>query len=138
MIDIQILEQALSPMNCFEFAMSAQAGAVDVFIGTVRDQTQGKKVIRLEYEAYTPMAINELHKIAIQAMQRWQVEKIAIHHRVGKLLVGDIAVVVALSTTHRAASFEACQFVIDTLKQTVPIWKKEVFEDGASWVAAHP
>lgn len=138
MVDIQILEQALSPMNCLEFARSAQAGAVDIFIGTVRDQTQGRRVTRLEYEAYIPMAINEMHKIATQAMQRWQVEKIAIHHRIGTLAVGDIAVVVALSTFHRAAAFEACQFVIDTLKQTVPIWKKEVFEDGASWVAAHP
>jgi molybdopterin synthase catalytic subunit len=109
-----------------------------VFIGTVRNQTQGKPVIRLEFEAYAPMAIGEMRKIAAQAVARWGVSKMAIHHRTGVLEIGDIAVIIAVATPHRKAAFEACEFAVDTLKETVPIWKKEFFEDGAVWVAAHP
>lgn len=138
MIDIQLTEKALNAQACIDFALSGSAGAVDVFIGTVRDHTEGRSVVRLEYEAYEPMAIAEMRKIADQASRQWQVQKIAIHHRVGTLHIGDAAVVVAVSTPHRAEAFEACKWVIDTLKQTVPIWKKEIFEDGEVWVAAHP
>ena len=84
------------------------------------------------------MAISELRKIAEQAKERWPVQRIAIHHRVGTLLVKEIAVIIAVATPHRKAAFEACQYAIDTLKETVPIWKKEFFEDGAVWVSAHP
>lgn len=138
MVDIQLTDKALSAQTCIDYVMDGGAGAIDIFIGTVRDNTQGRTVTRLEYEAYEPMAISEMRKIAEQAQQQWPVQKIAIHHRVGTLHIGDAAVVVAVSTPHRAASFEACRFVIDTLKQTVPIWKKEIFEDGEVWVAAHP
>jgi molybdopterin synthase catalytic subunit len=109
-----------------------------VFIGTVRDNTQGKTVLRLDFEAYAPMAISEMQKIADQVKARWPAEKVAFHHRVGTLELGEIAVIIAVSTPHRKASFEACQYAIDTLKETVPIWKKEIFEDGEVWVAAHP
>ncbi|MDX1940356.1 MAG: molybdenum cofactor biosynthesis protein MoaE [Saprospiraceae bacterium] len=138
MIDIQLSEQELNAQVCIDFALSGGAGAVDVFIGTVRDQTQGRKVVQLEYEAYEPMAISEMRKIAESAMHRWPVQRIAIHHRVGTLKIGDAAVVIAVSTPHRAEAFEACKWIIDTIKQTVPIWKKEIFEDGEVWVAAHP
>ena len=138
MTDIQLLDTPLLPQSCVDFVASHSAGATDVFIGTVRDQTQGKRVLRLDFEAYEPMAIQEMQKIADQAAARWPVEKMAFHHRVGTLELGDIAVIIAVSTPHRQASFEACQFAIDTLKQTVPIWKKEIFEDGEVWVAAHP
>ena len=138
MIDIQLTEKVLNTQACIDFALSGGAGAVDVFIGTVRDHTEGRRVVRLEYEAYEPMAISEMRKIADQACRQWQVQKITIHHRVGTLHIGDAAVVVAVSTPHRAEAFEACKWVIDTLKQTVPIWKKEIFEDGEVWVAAHP
>jgi molybdopterin synthase catalytic subunit len=84
------------------------------------------------------MAISEMHKIAAQACEKWQIQGIAIHHRVGVLEIGDAAVVIAVSTPHRAEAFEACKWVIDTLKQSVPIWKKEIFEDGEVWAAAHP
>ena len=138
MVDIQLTDKPLSAQTCIEYVLDGGAGAVDVFIGTVRDNTQGRTVTRLEYEAYEPMAISEMQKIASQAQQKWPIQRIAIHHRTGTLHIGDAAVVVAVSTPHRADAFEACRFVIDTLKQTVPIWKKEIFEDGEVWVAAHP
>lgn len=138
MIDIKLTDEPLLVQECVDFVASHSAGAIDVFIGTVRDKTRGKAVLHLEFEAYQPMAISEMRKIAEKAQKQWPVEKIAFHHRVGHLGLGEIAVIIAVSTPHRKASFEACQFAIDTLKQTVPIWKKEIFEDGEVWVAAHP
>ena len=118
--------------------MSPEAGGIDVFIGTVRNKTAGKNVVRLEFEAYEKMAISEMQKIADEACTKWPLLKMLIHHRVGILQVGEVPVIIAISSAHRAATFEACQWAIDTLKQTVPIWKKEVFDDGEQWVAAHP
>lgn len=118
--------------------MSPGSGGIDVFIGTVRNATKGKAVVRLEFEAYEAMAITEMEKIAKQAIEKWAVQKLLIHHRTGILAVGEVPVIIAVSAAHRAAAFEACRYVIDTLKQTVPIWKKEIFEDGGVWVAAHP
>ena len=109
-----------------------------MFIGTVRDATKGKPVVRLEFEAYVPMALSEMRKLAEQATAKWPLHKVLLHHRTGVLPIGDVPVVIAVSAAHRAAAFEACRFLIDTLKQTVPIWKKEIFEDGEVWVAAHP
>ncbi len=113
-------------------------GGINVFIGVVRDQTKGKKVLRLEYEAYEPMAVAEMAKIADKVVEKWPQAAIAIHHRVGTLQIGAAAVVIAVATPHRDQAFAACKFAIDTLKQQVPIWKKEIFEDGEFWVAAHP
>jgi len=113
-------------------------GGVNVFIGVVRDQTKGKKVLRLEYEAYEPMAVAEMAKIANKVVKKWPQAAIAIHHRVGTLQIGAAAVVIAVATPHRDQAFAACKFAIDTLKEQVPIWKKEIFEDGEIWVAAHP
>lgn len=138
MIDIQLLDRPLSPQECIDMVTSDSAGAINTFIGTVRNNTKGRKVLRLEFEAYAPMAISEMRKIAEQVREKWPVEKMVFHHRVGPLEIGGIAVIIAVSTPHRKASFEACQYAIDTLKQTVPIWKKEIFEDGEVWVAAHP
>ncbi|MDB5007409.1 MAG: moaE1 [Mucilaginibacter sp.] len=118
--------------------MSPESGGIDIFIGTVRNATKGKPVIRLEFEAYEPMAIAEIEKIAKQASEKWPVQKVLVHHRTGVLEVGEVPVIIAVSAAHRAAAFDACRFIIDTLKQTVPIWKKEIFEDGEVWVAAHP
>lgn len=137
-IDIRLLSTALQVADCTAFVHSRRAGAIDVFIGTVRNNTKGKDVLRLEFEAYEPMAISEMRKIAETILAHFPVEKIAIHHRVGTLQVGETAVIIAVSTPHRKAAFEACKFAIDTLKETVPIWKKEIFEDGEVWVAAHP
>lgn len=114
------------------------AGGIDVFIGTTRDQTKGKQVLRLDFEAYEPMAIKELQKIADRACRQWDILAYAISHRVGTVHIGEEAVAIAVSSPHRKAAFEACQFIIDELKVSVPIWKKEYFEDGDVWVAAHP
>ncbi len=135
---IEITDQPIDILKVIEAASLSEAGAINTFIGTVRNQTSGKKVLRLEYEAYEPMAISEIMKIVNQANDTWKLLGYAVSHRVGVLNTGEIAVVVAVSTAHRKASFEACQFIIDSLKQTVPIWKREVFEDGDQWVSAHP
>ena len=138
MIDIQILDTPLSVEQCRNYVPAADAGAIVEFIGTVRRQTQGKAVIRLEFEAYPAMALLEMRKIAEEAMGRFSILRVSMHHRTGILEIGEVPVIIAVSSPHRAAAFEACQFCIDTLKQTVPIWKKEIFEDGEVWVAAHP
>ena len=120
------------------YLQSDQAGAIDLFLGVVRDNTQERPVDRLEYEAYDRMAITEMQKIADEAQQRWPILRYAIIHRKGTLTIGETAVFIGVSTAHRADAFEACRYIIDTIKQTVPIWKKEVFTDGEAWVNAHP
>lgn len=114
------------------------AGATDVFIGTTRNKTSDKAVMKLDFEAYEPMAVKELQKIVDRAKAQWPILEYAISHRVGVVEIGEEAVVIAVSTPHRQAAFESCKFIIDELKKTVPIWKKEIFEDGDIWVAAHP
>ena len=135
---IKITDKPIDIQKVIQVAASGQAGAINTFIGTVRDNTKGKKVLRLEYEAYEPMAISEIKKIIEEATKRWNLTGFGVSHRVGVIYPGDVAVVIAISTPHRKASFEACQFIIDTLKETVPIWKREFFEDGDQWVSAHP
>ena len=138
MVNILISDKALSSENAEKLVEDSSAGGIVLFIGTVRDQTREKKVVRLEFEAYEPMAKKEMQKIAEEIEKRWSALHIVIHHRIGILDVGEIPVIIAISTPHRKAAFEACEYAIDTLKETVPIWKKEVFEDGEVWVAAHP
>jgi molybdopterin synthase catalytic subunit len=115
---------------------SAAAGAVCTFIGTTRDHNDGRRVLRLEYEAYAKMAIAEMEKIGASARQRWPIEKIAITHRIGVVPIGEASVVIAVSSGHRKAAFEACHFAIDRLKEVVPIWKKEHYEGGEIWIGA--
>lgn len=138
MLDIQLLDSPLDTAVCENFVACPEAGGTVVFVGTVRDRTQARPVVRLEFEAYAPMAIREMEKIGHAACEQFGVLRVSIHHRVGVLGIGGVAVVIAVAAPHRAAAFAACQFCIDTLKQTVPIWKKEVFADGEVWVAAHP
>lgn len=138
MIDVQIISAALSPDHCRQFVATPDAGAIVDFIGTVRRQTQGKPVSRLEFESYVPMALSEMQKIADEAVRQFELLRLSMHHRVGMLEIGEVPVVIAVSAAHRAKAFAACQFCIDQLKQTVPIWKKEIFQDGEVWVAAHP
>ena len=138
MLDIQLLDTPLDAGACTAMVSHPGAGGIVVFVGAVRNATKGKTVMRLEFEAYAPMALKEMRKIAEAARDRWNALGVVIHHRVGVLDIGELPVVIAVSTPHRQAAFEACQFCIDTLKETVPIWKKEVFADGEVWVAAHP
>lgn len=135
---IKITSEHLIVDEVVELVKTDSSGAVNVFIGTVRNNTQNKQVLRLEFEAYESMARKEMRKIAATVKEKWPVNKIAIHHRVGELTTAEIPVIIAVSTPHRQQGFEACQFAIDTLKLTVPIWKKEVFTDGEEWVSAHP
>jgi molybdopterin synthase catalytic subunit len=138
MIEIKITKEILDIQGCIDFVLSPQCGGINLFIGTVRNATKGRMVTGLEFEAYESMALSEMKKIADAAVEKWPVQKMVIHHRLGRLEVGEVPVVIAVAAAHRAAAFEACRYVIDTLKQTVPIWKKEIFEDGEVWVAAHP
>jgi molybdopterin synthase catalytic subunit len=112
------------------------AGAVVTFVGTTRDHNEGRRIIRLEYEAYEEMAVAELSKLGEAAAARWPVEKVAIVHRVGLVPVGEASVVIAVSCAHRSDAFEACRFLIDRLKEEVPIWKKEHFEGGEVWIGS--
>ncbi|MEO8112087.1 MAG: molybdenum cofactor biosynthesis protein MoaE [Ginsengibacter sp.] len=137
-IDIKILDEPLQIQLCINWVMAPETGGINVFIGTVRNLTKGKNVIRLEFEAYESMALSEMYKIAKDVFKKWSLQKVLIHHRTGVLQTGEVPVVIAVAAAHRDAAFMACRYIIDTLKQTVPIWKKEVFEDGEVWVAAHP
>lgn len=138
MIDIKIYHRDLVAAEAETFVTNDESGGVVMFVGTVRKFTKGKEVVRLEFEAYEPMAIKEMTKIAEYIKANYPAERVAIHHRVGILPIGGIAVVIAVACPHRKDAFAACKYAIDTLKETVPIWKKEIFTDGEVWVAAHP
>jgi molybdopterin synthase catalytic subunit len=109
-------------------------GAVITFLGTTRDFSEGRDVLYLEYEAYQPMAENMLAQIVEEVREKWGIEDIAIAHRVGKLKIGEISLVVAMASPHRKEAFEASQYAMDRIKTIVPIWKKEVFQGGEAWI----
>src|ERR1035438_7450530 len=113
-------------------------GAALVFEGVVRNQTRGRKTLYLDYEAYEKMALEQMEALAIQAVQQFQIRDVAIVHRLGRIEIGETSVLIAVASAHRAAAFDACRWLIDTLKRTVPIWKKEHFEDGAVWADGEP
>ena len=113
-------------------------GAAVVFEGVVRNQTRGRKTLYLDYEAYEEMALQQMEALAEQAVDRFQVRDVAVVHRLGRLEIGETSVLIVAASAHRAAAFEACRWLIDTLKQKVPIWKKEYFEDGAVWADGEP
>jgi MoaE-MoaD fusion protein len=111
----------------------AEDGAVVTFDGCVRNQSHGRRTLYLDYEAYESMALNKIREIAAALHEKFAIQGVAIAHRLGRLEIGETSVFIAVSAPHRPAAFEACRFAIDTLKRTVPIWKKEYFEDGAVW-----
>ncbi|KKJ00818.1 molybdenum cofactor biosynthesis protein MoaE [Prochlorothrix hollandica] len=123
--------------DCYSQAEDPANGAVVVMSGTVRNQTDGKPVVALDYQAYEPMALEVFRAIAAQIRQQWtQVNRVVIHHRTGRLAIGEISVLVAVGCPHRGEAFAACQYAIDTLKHNAPIWKKELWQDGSSeWVS---
>ncbi len=135
--DFKITFAPLSLADAYAAADYASNGAVVVMSGTVRDQTDGRSVAYLEYQAYEPMVLNVFDKIAQEIQQHWAaVNTVVIHHRTGTLAIGEISVLVAIGCPHRREAFEACQYAIDTLKHQAPIWKKEHWQDGAStWVS---
>jgi len=109
-------------------------GALCVFVGVVRNENAGRPVLRLEYEAFEEMALGLMHEIEAEALRRWRVTGVRVVHRLGPMEIGEASVAVAVASPHRAEAFEACRYVIDTLKATVPIWKKEFYADGAVWL----
>lgn len=125
-------EGTLNGLKCGE------DGAALVFEGIVRNQTRGRKTIYLDYEAYEAMAIKQMESLATESLQHFQIRDVAIVHRLGRLEIGETSVLIAVASAHRAAAFEACRWLIDTLKRKVPIWKKEYFEDGAVWADGEP
>ena len=135
---IKITSKKLDLQECYDFVADDSCGGISAFIGTVRNDTKGKKVKQLEFSAYRSMAVKEMQKIADETLRNFGIKKIAIHHAEGILQIGEIPVIITVSAKHRKAAFLACEFAIDTLKETVPIWKKEYFSDGEVWVNAHP
>lgn len=135
---IKLTSNQLDLKECYRFVEDPICGGISVFVGTVRNDTQGKEVKQLDFSAYKPMAIKEMQKIATTALDKFDIYKIAIHHATGLLKVSDVPVIIAVSSKHRKSAILACEFAIDTLKETVPIWKKEYFSDGEVWVNAHP
>lgn len=130
---VAVVEHPLSIEEASRAVENAEAGAVVTFAGTVRRSSQGHTIEYLEYSAYAPMAEREMQKIVDEVRARWNFP-CAIRHRVGRLQIGDVSVVVAVASPHRAAAFEACHWAIDRIKETVPVWKKEVAVDGFWWV----
>jgi MoaE-MoaD fusion protein len=108
-------------------------GAVVVFEGIVRDDSQGRKTLHLEYEAYEPMALTKMREIGLELRQKFPIDSVGVIHRLGRLDIGETSVAIIVTSAHRRAAFEACRYAIDRVKQIVPIWKKEYFEDGAVW-----
>jgi molybdopterin synthase catalytic subunit len=135
---IKITSDTLNLQECYDFVQDDSCGGISAFVGTVRNDTQGKKVTQLDFSTYKTMAIKEMQKIANLAIEKFDIKKIAIHHAEGMLQIGAIPVIITTSAKHRKAAFLACEFAIDTLKETVPIWKKEHFFNGEIWVNAHP
>lgn len=131
---IELSHNPLSLDRCVQAVRRPGSGGLATFIGMVRDRSDGNLVTHLEYEAYEPMALDQLEQVAHEAEQRWPIQALAIQHRLGRLAVGDDAVIVAVACAHRGEAFAACQYVIDRLKEIVPIWKKEFGEGGEVWV----
>jgi molybdopterin synthase catalytic subunit len=133
---IEIINEALDPEAITAGVRKDTNGAVVTFLGTTRRLTDGRDVLYLEYEAYRPMADNQLAGIVGEMRERWSIDDVAIHHRLGRLEIGEISLVVAVASPHRREAFEACQYSVDRIKQVVPIWKKEFFADGEVWVGS--
>ncbi|MEK9199326.1 molybdenum cofactor biosynthesis protein MoaE [Ureibacillus sp. 179-F W5.1 NHS] len=130
----EIVDKPIDVEEVRQKVVSRNAGAITIFIGTVREMTKGKKTLHLEYQAYPEMAIKMFEQIAKEIQEKWPEAIVAITHRVGHLEISDIAVVIAVSSPHRKIAYMANEYAIDRIKQIVPIWKKEYWEDGTEWI----
>jgi MoaE-MoaD fusion protein len=128
-----IVRDAIDSLGVLQRIKRGEDGAAVVFEGVVRNQTRGRRTLYLDYEAYEEMALRQMDGLAEQALKQFQVRDVAVVHRLGRLEIGETSVLIVVGSAHRAAAFDACRWLIDTLKRTVPIWKKEYFEDGAVW-----
>lgn len=131
----EITREPIDKAGLEQRLLTGAAGAIVTFDGVVRDNTKGRPVVSLQYEAYVPMAIKEMERIGREVRAQWpDVDRIGIIHRFGPLKISESAVAIVVTSPHRRVAFEACRYTIDRLKQTVPIWKKEIFADGEAWV----
>lgn len=133
---INITSEPLNPDSITELVRKNSNGAIITFLGTTRDSTDGKRVNYLEYEAYQPMAQDMIKQIFDEVKEQWEIDDLAMSHRLGKVDIGEISMVVAIASPHRKQAFEAGQYSIDRIKEIVPIWKKEFFDDGEGWVGS--
>ncbi len=133
-----IQKEPLNESELFKTCGTDADGALVVFAGRARNISEGKRVLYLEYEAYEPMAVRELQKICKTAIDRWKLSQCVVVHRYGRVEIGEASILIGVSSPHRKEAFEAAMYIIDTIKQTVPIWKKEYYEDGSVWVTGHP
>ncbi len=135
---VEIVHQKIEPHRNVPPLERPEDGAVVIFDGIVRNQSRGRKTTHLEYEAYEEMALKQMRALAEDALERFAIRDVALVHRLGRLEIGESSVFIAVFSAHRAPAFDACRFLIDTLKRTVPIWKKEYFADGAVWADGEP
>ncbi|MBC6992860.1 molybdenum cofactor biosynthesis protein MoaE [Neolewinella lacunae] len=138
MEDILLSADPLSIDACYAAVQDPSCGGICLFVGTIRNQNKGAVVTHLEFSSYDAMALREMRRIAEAAREMHGLHAVSVHHRTGALAIGDVAVIIAVSSVHRAAAFAGCAWVIDELKKSVPIWKKEFLEDGSYWVGARP
>jgi MoaE-MoaD fusion protein len=135
---VEIVWDKINTQAILDQIKRPEDGAAAVFEGIVRNQTRGRRTLYLDYEAYEEMALKQMEGLAGQALSQFPVREVAIIHRLGRLEIGETSVLIVVASAHRAAAFDACRWLIDTLKRTVPIWKKEHFEDGAVWADGEP
>jgi molybdopterin synthase catalytic subunit len=130
----RVVDKPIKLQELLDYVSDPEAGAIATFIGTTRNNNEGRRVIALDYEAYPEMAQKELLRVGDEAKQNWQICRIAIVHRIGPVQITQPSVIIAVSSAHRDAAFAACRFAIEEIKRTVPIWKKEVYEGGEVWI----
>ena len=134
----QLVDAPIRPDALHDLVLSNHDGAVTTFAGVVRDNTKGRVTEYLVYDAYKEMAEKKMREIGEELKNRWEIECVGMLHGTGRMAIGDISVLISISSPHRKASLEACHYAIDRLKETVPIWKKEVWEDGEAWIEGDP
>ena len=130
----RVTDKAIDLQELVNFVSDPEAGAIVTFIGTTRNNNEGRKVIALDYEAYPGMAEKELARIGAEAHSKWPIGRMAIVHRLGPVQITEASVIIVVASAHREAAFAACRFAIEEIKKTVPIWKKEVYEGGEVWI----
>jgi MoaE-MoaD fusion protein len=137
-IFVALTRESIDAGKLVASAKDAEDGAVAVFDGIVRNHSRGRRTLHLDYEAYEEMALREMRELGRQARERFSVRQVIVVHRLGRLEIGETSILIVVASAHRSAAFEACRWLIDTIKQTVPIWKKETFVDGAVWAPGEP
>ncbi len=132
----RVTQKAINLQELVEYVTDPEAGAIATFIGTTRNNNEGRKVISLDYEAYPEMAEKELARLGEEAKIKWNIQRMAIVHRIGPVQITEPSVIIAVSAAHRSDAFEACRFAIEEIKKSIPIWKKEIFEGGEVWIGS--